>query len=68
MTKTYRVSGMSCEGCVRSVTNAIKQRLPEASITVDLDRGTVQVDGADDEQGVREAVDDAGFEYGGSVA
>lgn len=67
MSRTYRVSGMTCEGCVRSVTNAIRQRLPDAAVQVDLGKGIVRVDGVDDDREVREAVDEAGFDFGGAV-
>ena len=32
MTKTYRVLGMTCGGCARAVTNAIKTAAPEAPV------------------------------------
>ena len=43
---TYRVSGMTCGGCVRAVTNAIKAAVPSARVDVDLAAGKVTVDGA----------------------
>lgn len=66
MTTTYRVTGMTCGGCARSVESAIKALAPDASITIDLGQATVQVDGASADQ-VRQAVDGAGFDFQGSV-
>lgn len=66
MIKTYRVSGMTCGGCVRSVEQAIKAAAPGASVSVDLPSGRVTVEGADD-QAVAKAVDDAGFDFQGTV-
>ena len=65
MTKTYRVLGMTCDGCAKAVTNAIKTAAPEAVVEVDLDGKQVTVEGADDEVAIQQAVESAGFEYGG---
>ncbi|MBI3505738.1 MAG: heavy-metal-associated domain-containing protein [Proteobacteria bacterium] len=61
---SYRVTGMTCGGCVRAVTNAIRASAPAASVAVDLPAGKVTVDGLD-EAGVRRAVEDAGFAFAG---
>lgn len=66
MSSTYRVTGMSCGGCVRSVETAIKALAPEASVSVDLEAKAVTVDGASADQ-VKQAVDDAGFGFEGAV-
>ncbi len=66
MAKTYKVAGMTCGGCVRSVEQAIKAAAPGASVSVDLAGGKVTVDGAD-EAAVAKAVDDAGFEFQGAA-
>ncbi len=65
MTQTYLVKGMTCEGCVRAVTNAIQRAVPGAGVEVDLEGGTVTVEGGADESVVAQAVADAGFEFGG---
>ncbi len=65
MTTTYKVDGMTCQGCANSVTNAIKAVAPNSEITVDLDAKQITVDGMNDEAAVAKAVDDAGFEFGG---
>ena len=62
----YTVNGMSCGGCVKSVTNAILDAAPGAEVEVDLDAKTVSVSGAS-EVAVKQAVSDAGFEYGGNA-
>ncbi|MBC7908225.1 MAG: heavy-metal-associated domain-containing protein [Rhodospirillaceae bacterium] len=66
MSKTYRVTGMTCGGCARSVEAAIKAVAPEASVTIDLASAKVSVDGASEDQ-VKTAVDDAGFGFDGAV-
>lgn len=63
---TYRVSGMTCGGCARSVESAIKAEAPEAKVTVDLGTASVSVDGASEAQ-VKKAVDEAGFTFQGAA-
>lgn len=65
MSDTYLVTGMTCEGCVRAVTNAIQRAVPGAGVEVDLTSGKVTVEGADGEQAIAQAVDDAGFGFEG---
>ena len=67
MNTTYKVSGMSCEGCVRAVTGAIKRALPVADVRVDLERGEVTITGTADDDTVAKAVTDAGFTFDGAV-
>jgi copper chaperone len=66
MAKAYRVTGMTCGGCARSVEAAIKAAVPGATVTIDLDAAKVSVDGASEEQ-VKEAVDQAGFSFEGAA-
>lgn len=66
MSETYIVNGMTCGGCARSVTNAIEDATSGAKVEVDLQAKTVSVDGAD-EALVKQAVIDAGFEFGGKA-
>ena len=64
MSDTYLVGGMTCEGCSRSVTKAIEGAIPGARVEVDLAAGRVSVEGGEASL-VAQAVDDAGFDYGG---
>lgn len=66
MAKTYRVTGMTCGGCARSVETAIKTVAPNASVSVDLANNAVSVEGASEEL-VKKAVDDAGFDFQGAA-
>ncbi len=65
MEASYRVSGMTCGGCARAVTNAIQRAAPEVDVDVDVGAGRVVVRGAHDEQRGREAVEGAGFDFEG---
>lgn len=66
MNETYTVLGMTCGGCAKSVTNAIEDKVPGARVQVDLTAKTVTVEGVD-ESAVKQAVEDAGFEYAGKA-
>ena len=68
MATTYRVTGMSCDGCARAVSNAVKSRVATATVEVDLAGGIVTVDGVDDKSVVKDAVEGAGFEFEGPVS
>jgi copper chaperone len=65
---TYRVDGMTCMGCARSVTNAIKDAAPGADVQVDLGAKTVTVSGTADDTTVKKAVEAAGFTFAGAVS
>lgn len=66
MTTTYKVSGMTCGGCAKSVETAITTLAPGSKVSADAKTGLVQVNGATQDQ-VSKAVDEAGFEFQGSV-
>jgi len=66
MSEIYSVLGMSCGGCANAVTKAITDAAPTATVTVNLDAKTVTVDGADATI-VKQAVQEAGFEFSGTV-
>jgi len=68
MSGSYSVLGMTCDGCARSVANAIKTAAPTAEVKVDLDAKKVTVEGDVADAVVAQAVDDAGFEYAGPLA
>ncbi|MBP2227249.1 heavy-metal-associated domain-containing protein [Azospirillum agricola] len=67
MTDAYKVGGMTCSGCARSVSNAIVKAAPAAAVTVDLSVGTVIVAGGVPLETVRTAVEAAGFDFGGAA-
>ena len=64
MTATYRVTGMTCDHCVRAVTSEVSKLDGVTGVDVDLPTGAVTVisEQALDDAAVREAVDEAGFE------
>lgn len=67
MSQSYRVDGMTCGGCAASVTKAIEAIGPNVRVEVDLETKQVAVDGFEDEEAIGEAIEAAGFEFGGRV-
>jgi copper chaperone CopZ len=61
--RTYTVSGMTCEHCVRSVTEEISAIDGVTDVAVDLPTGAVAItsDRPLDEAHVRSAVEEAGY-------
>jgi copper chaperone len=61
---TYTVKGMTCEHCVRSVTEEVSTVAGVSGVEVDLARGRVTVDSDRpvDDAAVRAAVEEAGYE------
>ncbi|HYN38930.1 MAG TPA: heavy-metal-associated domain-containing protein [Rhodospirillales bacterium] len=66
--RTYRVEGMTCEGCARAVTAAIRKQVPDAFVEVDVVAGCVRVGDEANEDAVRRAVERAGFTWHGAAA
>lgn len=64
VTSTYEVVGMTCEHCVRSVTEEVAAIPGVDGVEVSLDSGALAVTGpaAADDQVVRAAVQEAGYE------
>jgi copper ion binding protein len=64
---TYTVSGMTCTHCVKSVTEEITAIDGVTDVAVDLSTGAVAVtsDRPLDEEQVRAAVEEAGYELVG---
>jgi copper chaperone CopZ len=67
MTVTYSVSGMSCGHCESAVTKEVASPPGVTEIKADAKAGTVTVDSEQplDDEAVRAAVDEAGYELVG---
>ncbi|HET9893333.1 MAG TPA: heavy metal-associated domain-containing protein [Streptosporangiaceae bacterium] len=67
-TTAWKVSGMTCQGCANTLQAALGSRLPGGTeVTADHEAGMVTISslaeiGADD---VKDAVERAGFDFGG---
>lgn len=58
----YHVPGMTCGGCARSVTNAVKGVDADASVDVDLTTKLVTVQSVADTALIAEAIKQAGYD------
>lgn len=57
----FKVSGMTCGGCVKSVTNALKATDANAVVDVDLTAKLVKVTSQKDIKSLSETIEDAGY-------
>lgn len=65
----FNVNGMTCGGCVRTVTNAIRNVDPDASVEVDLASKRVSVRSEKaDPRSIEAAITDAGYEVSRQAA
>ena len=62
---TIRIEGMTCDGCIRNVTKTLEGLVGvnEAKVSLEQARAVVQYDPLTiDEQTMRQAVEEAGFD------
>jgi len=64
-TATLKVTGMTCQGCVKSVTRVLQSVPGVGNVAVSLDHGEAKLDYDPAKSGpadFRKAVEDAGFD------
>ena len=61
MQEQFKVEGMTCQHCVRNVTEAVEDLDPAAKVSIDLAAGTVDVETSTARETVRQAIADAGY-------
>ncbi|MGH8879632.1 MAG: heavy-metal-associated domain-containing protein [Stackebrandtia sp.] len=68
VTTTYTVTGMTCGHCATSVTGELNQVAGVETVSVDVSAGTVTVgsQAALDENDIRAAIDEAGYQLTGT--
>ena len=64
---TYKIEGMTCEGCVKSVTRSLQTALPDAKVEVILASKQVRIEGDHDPEKVERCIEEAGFDFGGAA-
>ena len=60
--KTFIIDGMSCGGCVNSLTRVLKSTPGIEPLKVEVGKATVRLDDTVTMEAVKAAVDRAGFE------
>lgn len=63
-----KVDGMSCQHCVKAVTNSIREIDPTAGVNIDLASGKVAVDSVQPVDALKAAIEDAGYTVASAVA
>jgi copper chaperone len=63
-TSTYAVTGMTCEHCVRAVTEEVRRIEGVADVTVDLPTGALTITSSEPigDAAVADAVEEAGYQ------
>jgi copper chaperone len=62
MTYIFTVKGMNCGHCTQAITKAIAELDPQATVDTDIPKQTVTVTSGLDQEKLREAILDAGYE------
>jgi copper chaperone len=57
-----KVEGMTCGGCVRSVTKAVQRADPTAGVEIDLASGRVRIAAEGPPERFTQAIEAAGYE------
>lgn len=67
METVLKVSGMSCQGCVKSVTRVLSEVADVSAVDVSLENAEARIQHAEGAsvEAMRQAIEDAGFEVGG---
>ena len=64
-TQTYRITGMTCGGCVRHAEKALRAVAGVAAVTIDLAQGTATVEGEASQDALAASVAEAGYQLVG---
>lgn len=67
MSKTYEISGMKCDGCIKTVTEKLSAVRGVESVQVDLDNKQVTVQGNPFKWSLKRALKGTKFELGQEV-
>ena len=62
MSTTFKVPSIKCEGCGDTITKEIKVHDESATVTVDVDKKTVEVESGMSDESVRQAITATGHE------
>lgn len=62
MSIEFQVPDMTCGHCVKTITGAVTQAAPGATVSTDLSTHRVTITGTDDAAKVEAAIRDAGYE------
>jgi copper chaperone len=58
---SFKVSGMTCGGCINAITKALQSQDPQAKVQADLATQTVNLETSLSPKQARQLITDAGF-------
>lgn len=61
MNQTFHVTGMTCGHCEKAVTQAIRQADPQASVKIDRNANSVEVDSVQPRETLARAITEEGY-------
>jgi len=61
MTQTFKVPDMTCGGCVRAITNALKAAEPAVQVYADVPTHLVRIESTQPAATLQAVIRDAGF-------
>jgi copper chaperone CopZ len=62
MTRVYRVPGISCDHCKQAIEGEVGKLSAVDQVVVDVEHRSVTVVGQADDEAVRAAIDEAGYD------
>ena len=62
MTRVYRVPGISCDHCKHAIEGEVAKLSDVEQVVVDVERRSVTVVGGAEDDAVRAAIDEAGYD------
>ena len=62
MSTTFNVPSIKCDGCADTITKEIKVHDDKATVNVDVEKKTVEVDSGMSEESIRQAITATGHE------
>ena len=60
-TSLFKVEDMTCGHCVKTITNAIKEKYPSADVNIELDKHLVKVKGVADKASLADIMKEEGY-------
>ena len=63
MKTSYQLEGMTCAHCEKAVKEALSTLSDTLNVEVDLKSNIITIDGFDDHNRIKDAVEEAGFDF-----
>lgn len=57
----FKVEGMTCGGCIKSINNALRSLDPEVKVSADLESKTLRVESSKSQKDLSALIEEAGY-------